>query len=236
MRFAVALRTPTSSAFRPRATPFSFARCCRTDRLEALSSFQSTGPTSLRRTRVSTYSSMPSPILIRASRHPSMFLFAWSASPPPYTASQSLGRGRFCSKPIIGRWPDAKLVGVSNLLSRRRIVTGQDLRRLCWDAQRERTLSATTTRQQASSALHILPMVALQEPCSLPLSRLSCRATGLSSNWALILSVNAHASLLSPGVLDGPWPGGEPLSARVLGSEPIRSPPPPRQVASPSKR
>src|ERR1700722_3542191 len=128
------------------------------------------------------------------------------------------------------------MVGASNLLSRRRIVTGRDLRRLCWGAQRERTLSPTTTRRQVSSALHISPMVALQEPCSSPLSRLSCRATGLSSNWALILSVNAHASPLSPAVLDGVWPSGEPPSARVLGSAPIRSPPPPRQVASPSKR
>src|SRR5258708_17545527 len=186
--------------------------------------------------RASTYSSIPSPILIRASRHPSMSLFVWSASPPPYTASQSLGRGRFCSKPTIGRWPDAKLVGASNLLSPRRIVTGRDLRRLCSAAQRERTLSPTTTRRQASSALHISPMVALQALCFLPLSRLSCHATGLSSNWARILSVNAHASPLSPAALDGAWPSEEPPSARVLGSAPIRSPPPPRQVASPSKR
>src|ERR1700722_19615207 len=236
MRFPMALRTPTSSTFRPQATQFSSAPCCRTDRLEAPSSFQSTGPTSLQPRRASTYSSIPSPTLIRASRHPSMSLFVWSASPPPYTASQSLVSGRFCSKPTIGRWPSAKLAGGSNLLSRRRIVIGQDLQRLCSAARRERTSSPIRTRRQASSALHISPMAALQEPCSLPLSRLSCRATGLSSNWAPILSVNAHESPLSPAVLNGPRPSGGPPSARVLLAEPIRSPPPPRQVWSPSRR
>ena len=116
----------------------------RTDRLEAPSSFQSTGPTSLQPRRASTYSSIPSPILIRASRHPSMSLFVWSASPPPYTASQSLVSGRFCSKPTIGRWPSAKLAGASNLLSRRRIVIGQDLQQLC---------SAAPGRARASSPI-----------------------------------------------------------------------------------
>jgi bacterioferritin-associated ferredoxin len=51
-------------------------------------------------------------------------------------------------------------------------------------------------------------MVALQAPCFLPLSRLSCHTTGRSSNWARILSVNAHASPLSPAVLDGPGRAG----------------------------